>query len=67
MKPWLKWAALVVALGVVAAGITVAVLTNRAHERDLDRRCAAAGGRRVVVGSYDEKLCFTEDWRWVQI
>lgn len=51
----------------VAGGVTWVVLAVQAHERVLDRRCEAQGGRRVAVTSTDEKLCFTEDWRWIKI
>jgi hypothetical protein len=56
------WTAVVL---LVAGGATWIVLAVQAHERELDRRCAAEGGVRVKIT--DEKLCFTEDWRWVKI
>lgn len=53
-------------VALVVAVIVGAVAWGRAYERDLDRRCEALGGRRVDIG-VGEKLCFTEDWRWVKI
>jgi len=62
VKFWAGWTA----VALVAAGATTwIVLAVQAHERELDRRCAKAGGVRVKIT--DEKLCFTEDWRWVKI
>lgn len=60
-KVWLALMAAAIVVSMVAAVVGV-----RVHEADLTERCAAAGGRRVDVG-IGERLCFGEDWRWIQI
>lgn len=62
---WFRFGVTVAILTLVL-GTAVAIAAYCGHERDLDRRCAAAGGRRVDIGVH-EKLCFTEDWRWKQL
>lgn len=60
------------ALGIALVTVAVLALIGAGlvayynHEADLDKRCSAAGGRRVDIGVH-QKLCFTEDWRWVKI
>ena len=60
--------AVAAALGalLLVALIALSVVAYYNHERDLDERCLAAHGRRVDIG-VQEKLCFTEDWKWVQL